>query len=458
VSDLSSPAPGRLWGLTLLAIATGSALIPINSTMLAVALPAIMNDLQVGAATVSWLVTAYLAAVALAMPIAGVLGDRLGFRRMYLLGVAGFAATSVIAAVAQTFALLIIARVLQAASGAAITANAASLIRAAAPEDRRGGSYGFYDMLISTSAAVGPFLGGLLVGGFGWRSLFTIAVPVGLVSGFVVAAVVPPRQRSADARAPLDGLGLGLVAAALLSLLVTLFEWRNGGVWVWSAAAFPVLLGILVRHERRVPRPAVDVRLFSVRSFSAAVAAVLGATVILHASLILLPILTQTVMDASPAASGTVLLMLSGLGAVVSPVGGRLSDRYGRRLPAVIGSACMAAGLAVLWLVTGRVALVGLTAALALVGIGSGFSGPSRQAAALESVPEHAIGMAAGTYFTSRYVGGVLGASLAGVVLAGGTTATTIAQGFGTLAVVGLAVTAVSFGLRGRSGQAPAPA
>jgi len=176
------------------------------------------------------------------------------------------------------------------------------------------------------------------------------------------------------------------------------------------------------------------------------------------ASLILLPILTQTVMDASPAASGTVLLMLSGLGAVVSPVGGRLSDRYGRRLPAVIGSACMAAGLAVLWLVTGRVALVGLTAALALVGIGSGFSGPSRQAAALESVPEHAIGMAAGTYFTSRYVGGVLGASLAGVVLAGGTTATTIAQGFGTLAVVGLAVTAVSFGLRGRSGQAPAPA
>lgn len=402
----------RWWGITLLAIATGSALIPINSTMLAVALPSIMTDLRVGAATVSWLVTAYLAAVAIAMPAAGALGDRLGYRRMYLLGVAGFVVTSVLAAVAQTFAVLVVARVLQATSGACITANAASLIRTIAPEDRRGGSYGFYDMLIATSAAVGPLVGGLLVAGFGWRSLFGVAVPVGLISGFAVAGIVPPLRRALPAHAPLA-----------------------------------------------MPRfRLIDVHLFASRSFSAAVAAVLGATVILHASLVMIPILTQTVLQAAPATSGSVLLMLSGVGAILAPIGGRLSDRVGRRLPAVIGSALMTVGLGVMWMVTGSVTIAGFSAALAIVGVGFGLSGSSRQAAALESVPDSAIGMAAGTYFTSRYLGGVLGASLAGIVLAGGATAPTIAQGFGILAAVGLTVTVVSFGLRGRTAAAPVPA
>lgn len=404
----SDASGARLWAVTLLAIATGSALIPINSTMLAVALPSIMTDLRVGAATVSWLVTAYLATVAVAMPVAGLLGDRLGFRRMYLFGVAGFVATSILAALAHTFAVLVAARVLQAASGASITANAASLIRTVAPQDRRGGSYGFYDMLIATSAALGPFAGGLLVTGFGWRSLFGVAVPIGLISGVAVAGIVPPVRR------------------------------------------------MVSDHSRgvRARMQLLDVRLFGNRSFAAAVAAVMGATVILHTSLVLIPILTQTVLRVSPATSGGVLLMLSGVGAVVAPFGGRWSDRVGRRLPAVLGSAVLTAGLALLWLVTtgssGK-GLAALTAALAVVGIGSGLSGSSRQAAALESVPDHAIGMAAGTYFTSRYVGGVVGASLAGVVLAGGATAPTIAQGFAILAAVGLAVTVVSFGLRGRS-------
>lgn len=388
-----------MWALTLLAIAAGSALIPINSTMLAVALPAIMGDLHVGASTVSWLVTLYLAAVALAMPLAGSLGDRFGYRRMYLLGIAGFAVTSLAAAVAQTFPLLVVARVLQAASGASITANAASLIRAIAPEDRRGGSYGFYDMLISTSAAVGPFVGGLLVTGFGWRSLFVVAVPIGVLSGLTVAAIVPPRRRVASGRRPLYG---------------------------------------------------IDLRLFSVRPYAAAVAAVLGTTVILHASLVFIPLVTQTLLRMTPAASGGVLLMLSGLSAVVAPFGGRLSDRVGRRLPAVLGGTVMTAGLAALWLVSGGVTVAALAAALALVGVGFGFGGSSRQAAALESVPEETTGVAAGTYFTSRYLGGVLGASLAGAILAGGVTEPTMATGFGFLAGVGVVVTLISFGLQGR--------
>jgi MFS family permease len=212
-----------------------------------------------------------------------------------------------------------------------------------------------------------------------------------------------------------------------------------------------VLLGLFVRHELRTPAPAVDVRLFRVRPFAAAVAGVLGATIILHATMILIPILTQSLMRASASASGTVLLGISGLSAITAPFGGRLSDRLGRRSPAVAGSLCMTLGLGALWLWTGRATIAQVGALLGLVGIGFGLSIPPRQTSAIESVPQDSTGMAAGAYYTSRYVGGVLGASLAGALLGDAITTTIVGGAFGMLALVALGVALVSLGLRSRA-------
>ncbi|MBI3975967.1 MAG: MFS transporter [Armatimonadetes bacterium] len=441
--------------MALLGVASGSILIPLNSTMLAVALPGIMTDFGVGAGTVSWLVTLYLATVALVLPSSGTLGDRFGHRRVFLLGVGAFALTSLIGALAWAFPVLVAARVLQAASGASISANALSLVRTLAPADQRGGSFGLFDMLISTSAAVGPFVGGVLVGGFGWRSLFVVAIPLSLLAVLLVSAVVPSVRPAPEARLPLDLTGLVLLSASVLVLLGAISALRGTSGWRWwGAAVFPVLLGWFVRHELRAGAPALDLRLFRVRPFASAVAAVLGATIILHATMILIPILTQTLMHASPTASGTALLAISALSALIAPLGGRLSDRLGRRGPAVAGSLCMAAGLAALWWWAGGATIVQVGIFLGLVGIGFGLSGPSRQTSAIESVPASSTGMAAGAYLTSRYIGGVLGASLAGAVLGAAVTAAAVAAGFGTLALVALAVAAVSWGLRGRTAPA----
>lgn len=444
---VSGVEPPRAWGIALLGVASGSILIPLNSTMLAVALPGIMSEFGVGAGTVSWLVTLYLATVALALPSSGILGDRFGHRRVFLVGVGAFTLTSVIAAVAWSFPILVVARVLQAATGASISANALSLVRRLSPADRRGGSFGLFDMLISTSAAVGPFVGGVLVAGFGWRSLFGVAVPLGLVAFLLVSTVVPRGSRHATAR-PLDLTGLILLSASVLVLVgaISGLRGQNGWRW-WGAAAFPLFLGWFVRHELRAAEPAIDLRLFRLRSFASAVTAVLGATVILHATMILIPILTQTLMGASPTASGTALLAISGLSALIAPLGGRLSDRLGRRAPAVAGSLCMAAGLAALWWWAGEVTIWQVGILLGLVGVGFGLSGPSRQTAAIESVPDASTGMAAGAYLTSRYVGGVLGASAAGALLGGAATTAAVAVGFGGLALVALAVAVVSWGL-----------
>jgi EmrB/QacA subfamily drug resistance transporter len=440
----------------MLGIASGAILVPLNSTMLAVALPSIMNQFGVDAVTVSSLVTLYLGAVTIALLASGSLGDRYGQRPVFLIGVVAFAFSSLLAVVAPSFEILAASRVLQAISGALVSTTSVALIRALSPANERGAAFGVFDMLVSTSAAIGPFIGGVLVGAFGWQSLFVLAVPVAIFAAVVVAIVVPAdtARRTAVPGVPVPGIdvpGLALLAAMLIALLVAIRGLGSASDTTLVAAVLVIpLLIVFVRYELGAERPAVDPRLFASRTFTAAVISVLGATVILHALFILIPLLVENVLGGSAETAGLVLLGISGMGAIAAPFGGRLSDRRGRRLPVTAGSVCATIGLLALWLVgAGSTALVvGLL--LGVVGFGMGFSGSPRQAAALESVPGDRIGMAAGTYYTGRYLGGVLGASLAGAVLGTTVSAAAVTLGFGLLVLVGVGLVAVSFGLPGR--------
>ena len=353
---MTAPArAARLLSPAMLGVASGAVLVPLNSTMLAVALPSIMDEFGVDAVTVSSLVTLYLGAVTIALLASGSLGDRYGQRRVFLVGVVAFALSSLLAAVAPSFELLAAARVLQALSGALISTTSVALVRAMAPADRRGAAFGLFDMLVSTSAAIGPFIGGLLVGAFGWRSLFVHRRAGRARSPRVVGrcwSCRPTRTRRRHrgrAAGPLprtagriDVPGLVLLAAVLIALLVAIRGLGDG----------EARLGL---RSRRSPssrcsscssasssaaeRPAVDPRLFASRPFTAAVLGVLGATVVLHAAFILVPLLVERLAGrdgrdgrARPARD------LRRSGAIAAPFGGRLSDRVGRRLPVVAGS------------------------------------------------------------------------------------------------------------------------
>ena len=440
----------------MLGVASGAVLVPLNSTMLAVALPSIMDDFGIDAATVSTLVTLYLGTVTIALLASGSLGDRFGQRRVFLIGVVAFAASSLAAALAPSFAVLTLARVLQALSGALISTTSVALVRALAPPDRRGAAFGLFDMLVSISAAIAPFVGGILVGAFGWQSLFLLAVPFAVFAGVTVGFLAPPTATAAapvtgivvpPRPAPIDVGGLVLLAALMVASLLTIRGIADGGPLLLAAVAVPILLLVFIRYELSAERPAVDPRLFTSRGFSAAVLGVLGMTVVLHASFILVPLLVETLQGGTAETAGLVLLGISGTWAIAAPFGGRLSDRLGRRRPVVAGSACMTAGLIGLWLVgaTSTAVVVGIL--LAVVGFGMGFAGSPRQAAAMDAIPADRVGMAAGTYYTGRYLGGVLGASLAGAVLGATVSAAAVTLGFGLLVLVGVAVVAVSFGL-----------
>jgi EmrB/QacA subfamily drug resistance transporter len=446
----------------MLGVASGAVLVPLNSTMLAVALPSIMDRFGVDAITVSSLVTLYLGAVTIALLASGSLGDRYGQRPVFLIGVVAFALASLLAAVAPSFEVLALSRVFQAVSGALVSTTSVALVRAMSPPDRRGAAFGLFDMLVSTSAAIGPFIGGLLVVAFGWQSLFLIAVPVALFAAIVVGVVVPPVEGGPvrpPGRSPgIDIPGLILLAAVLIALLIAIRGATDGGAGTIAAIAVAPLFILFVWFELRADRPAVDPRLFASRAFSAAVVGVLLATVVLHATFILVPLLVERLLGGSAETAGLVLLGISGLGAIAAPFGGRLSDRSGRRLPVVAGGVCLTIGLVALWLlaVGSTAAVVG--ALLGVVGFGMGFSGSPRQAAALEAIASDRVGMAAGTYYTGRYLGGVIGASLAGAVLGTTVTGAGVTLGFGLLALVGVAIVIVSFGLPDRPLERPAGA
>ncbi|HYH31830.1 MAG TPA: MFS transporter [Pseudonocardia sp.] len=446
---MSSPRPGAITAVVL----CGAVLGPLNSTMIAVALPPMAAELDVAASTMSWLVTAYLIAMAALQPVAGKLGDRLGPRPVLLTGYALFCLASALAALVHSLPLLVACRVVQAAAGALLMPTGLALLRRAAPPDRLGRAFGVIGAVLPLAAAVGPVLGGVLLEIGGWPAIFLVNIPVTLFAAALGWWVVPHAPRRVGNG--FDVLGAGWLCALLVGLTVLLDTAPGGPPLALAGAGLAAAAWAFARHELRHPDPVLPPRLFAHRSFLAAATGIALANLAFYVTLLAVPLLLHE-RGIDGAQAGLVLGALTLASSPMAVLGGRLADRAGLRLPAVAGLALVLAGLVPLALDPAGLPLPLLVAALAVMGAGVGLSMPAFQLGALHDVAPHDTGMATGVFSTSRYLGSMAGTSL----LAGPLALTSPGAGtvlFALLAIAAAAGVAASASLPRRAVARPAP-
>lgn len=420
-SFAASVSPGRV-RLTLAAIASYTVLAPLNSTMIAVALPDVIDDLDVGISTAAWLVTLYLVAMASLQPLAGSLGDRYGRRRLMLGGLLAFGVASIGAALSPDFAVLLGFRVLQAVSIALVLPNGIAIVRDVVPEERRASGFGVIGAASGLAAASGPPIGGLLVAGAGWQAIFLVNVPVvaiALVMGFKFIPDVPPSNTE---KAPFDWVGALLLPVVLMGAAAVIMGLARGASLslVLPAAAVVVVAGLaFLRWEFRHRSPIFQPRLFASRSYAAATTGIAFSNMAMYSLLLAVPLLLTSRGTYGEIEIGFVLLALSIAMLFMTPVGGRLADRLGRRAPTFAGLVMLSLGAFLIATSGEDIDLMVLVIGLAIVGVGVGLSWPGLQTTAVESVGADQTGAASGLYSTSRYFGSIVGSAiLAGLISA----------------------------------------
>lgn len=419
-----SPAvdePGGGTRRLLVALALASALSPLNSTMIAVALPTIGADLPAELTTLThWLVTSYLLVAIVAQSPAGKLGDLLGHGRMLHAGQLATALGAVGGLLARNLAMLTGARVLMAVGGALMVPSAMALVRSQLPRGARGHAFGAFGAMMALAAALGPTLGGEIVARFGWRAIFLANVPP-LALSVLLATGCAKADRRAAGRPTFDLAGTALLGVGLTLVIVGLQLLGVAGA-ILGALGLVTLAGFR-RWERRAREPVIDLTLLSRRAFFAGSAICALQNLALYGLLFQLPFLFALAFDADSADTGRLMLALMAMLVVFSPLSGLCTRRVGARATVLVGSLVATAGLA--WLALGSLeSAAEVIPPLLVLGTGLGLTNAPSQTAALDAVEAERSGMAAGLMSTMRYLGGVAGIAALGIVLGTGPGAT----------------------------------
>ncbi|MFJ6012476.1 MFS transporter [Streptomyces sp. NPDC092952] len=351
MSDAAEPGAIRVASATgrrvVLTTVLGSSMVMLDSTVINVALPRIGKDLGTDLAALQWTVNAYMLTLAGLILLGGSLGDRYGRRRVFVVGVVWFAAASALCGLAPNAAVLVGARALQGIGGALLTPGSLALIQASFHPDDRARAVGLWSGLGGVGAAVGPFVGGWLVDGPGWRWVFLLNVPLAAVCVPVALRHVP-ESRDPRARGRFDVLGAVLAALALALVTYALIEAPGQGASgpVIGAAVCGVLLGaVFVRVEQVRAEPMLPPSVFASRQFTAVNVITLCVYAALGGYFFLAAIQLQVVAGYSALGAGTALLPTTVLMLLFSAASGELGQRIGPRIPLTAGPLIAAAGM-----------------------------------------------------------------------------------------------------------------
>ncbi|MGI8903293.1 MAG: MFS transporter [Solirubrobacteraceae bacterium] len=412
-------------------VLAGIFMVVLDFFIVNVALPSMQRDLHAGSGSIEWVVAGYALTSAVFLISAGRLGDLIGRRRTFALGLALFTLTSGVCGAAGTAGVLVAARLGQGVAAALLMPNVLSIIGVVYTGADRARALSIYGLVLGLAAVGGQLIGGVLVqadiAGLGWRSCFLINVPIGVVA-LALAPRLVPESRSADCGRP-DLVGTVLISAGLTAIVLPLLEGRQHGwpAWTWaSLGVSPVILGAFLRHQRRPARrdgaPLLDLTLFRERSFSAGLVVQVAFWAGQASFFLVLALYLQQGRGLSALHAGLVFTILAVAYLVASLCAPALTERYGRGLLAV-GALVLAAGHGLLLGAVAQIGVAGSSAPLVpgllLVGAGMGLVITPLTATIMGGVEPSRAGAATGMLTMMQNVGNALGVAITGVIFFG---------------------------------------
>jgi EmrB/QacA subfamily drug resistance transporter len=401
----------------------------LDVTVVSVALATIQRDLHASLPDLQWVSAAYALVLAVLLLPAATLGDRLGRRRLFLIGMVIFTAGSLACALAPTALALQLFRALQGAGGAVLFATGTPLLRAEFSGAALPKALGAYGATLAGASAVGPLVGGALTDAFGWRSIFFVNLPIGVAAFAIGVARLHESRNPAGGRG--DWVGTALITVALTALMFALIRgnalgWGSSTIIALLVTATVAFAGFVIYELRLAAAPMADLRLFRRRSFAATgfVAFAVSATVI--GTIIYISLYLQNTLEYSPVQAGLRFLPLSLVSFAAALLTGRLIGRVAMRL--LLGGAMVAAavGLATMAHLTATSSWWVLLPGLTLAGIGLGITSTGLVSAGLAAVEPARAGMAAGIVSTLRQIGTATGVAVLGALYASRITTSTL--------------------------------
>lgn len=395
-------------------------IVGLDNTVVNLALPSIQKDLGSSITELQWTIDAYTLVLASLLMLAGSTADRVGRRKIFQIGLATFSLGSLLCSIAPNTGTLIIFRMLQAVGGSMLNPVALSIVTNVFTERKeRAKAIGVWGGVVGLSFALGPVVGGVLVDGIGWRSIFWLNVPIGVLAIALTFRFVP-ESRAGKARR-LDPAGQSLIIVLLAGVTYGIIEGPNRG-WgsptiIGCFLASAIALVALVPVEQRREEPLLDLKFFRSVPFSAATLIAISGFAALAGFLFLNAIYLQSVRGYSPLHAGLLTLPMAAMMAVLPPLSGRIVAGRGARIPLLIAGISVTASGLVLIGIGPDTSLTQVILAYVLFGIGFGMMNAPITNTAVSGMPTSQAGVAAAVASTSRQVGSALGVAVLGTLV-----------------------------------------
>jgi len=414
--------PNAFW-LAVAAVCVGAFMGQLDASIVTVALPTLQRTFHASVGAVTWVGLSYLLVLVATVAAVGRFADMWGHKLLYVYGFGIFIVGSALCGLAPNLGTLIAFRALQAVGAALLQANSVAIVVLAVPRTSLGKAIGIQGAAQAIGLALGPTVGGFLLAAGGWRLIFFVNVPFGLL-GMIAGLVLIPRSRHLQTRVRFDWTGLSMFFPAVVAVFVAVSFGNSRG---WTS---PVILGLFVvgialvvafiRREGRCPEPMLDLGLFRTSRFSAGIASGMLSYLVMFGVLFLVPFYLERGLRFGSGRAGLELMVMPLALGVTAPVAGRLADLVGARSLTVGGMVTVSAGLAVLGVLRPSTPVFLLL--LVVVGVGLGLFTPPNNAAIMGSVPPGQSGLASGVLNMTRGMGTALGLALTGLVfdVAGG--------------------------------------